>query len=227
MKTKDGNSTKHRIVRPFELKKGSLKSDGTFEGYGAIFHEMDSYRDIIMPGAFAVSLREDFIAKDRLVPMLWQHNEREPIGVYREIYEDEKGLFVKGECNMEVARGRECHALMKQGSLTGLSIGYTTVVSEWNEQEIIRKLIQLNLWEVSPVTFPAGDNARTSLVKSITDMATLSDCETFLRDAGAMSHKEAKAFIAQVKSLSMQRDVAPVGDPSIKSALDILRSINH
>src|SRR5690606_7913357 len=158
------------IDRPFQVKE--VGKDGKFAGYGSVFGELDSYRDIVMPGAFAKSLAEDFDAKDRLVPMLWQHDYFNPIGVYDVIREDSKGLYVEGACNMEVQQGRECHALMKQGALTGLSIGYTTVVSEWDEKALTRKLIEVNLWEVSPVTFPAGDSARAQ-VKSLAEVGTM------------------------------------------------------
>ena len=211
------------LDRPFEIK--STKSDGTFSGYGSVFGELDSYRDIVMPGAFAKSLADDFAAKKRKVPMLWQHNSRVPIGVYTTIREDDIGLYLEGECNMEVQQGREAHSLMKQGALTGLSIGYNTITQVWDEQNNLRKLLQVQLWEVSPVTFPAGDNARVQTVKSIEDLATLSDVEDLLRDAHGFSRKEAVAFIARIKAIAPQRDSEP-GAESLQKTLNILRSIN-
>lgn len=212
------------IDRPFEVK--SVTSDGKFVGYGSVFGELDSYRDIVVKGAFAKSLKEDFIDKNRKVPMLWQHNSWAPIGVYTEIYEDSKGLYVEGQCNMKVQQGIECHALMEQGALTGLSIGYTTVVSEWDEKALTRKLIEVNLWEVSPVTFPAGDSARAQ-VKSLAEVGTLSELEDYLRDAYGVSRKEATALAARLKAVTAaQSDSVTEADAaSITRVKSIVQSL--
>lgn len=212
------------IDRPFQVKE--VGSDGKFTGYGSVFGELDSYRDIVMPGAFKKSLKEDFGDKDRKVPMLWQHNSWAPIGVYEVIREDDKGLYVEGACNMEVQQGRECHALMKQGALTGLSIGYTTVVSEWDEKALTRKLIEVNLWEVSPVTFPAGDSARAQ-VKSLAEVATMSELEDYLRDAYGASRKEATALAARLKAITAgQSDSVNEADvASVNRTKSILKSL--
>lgn len=206
------------LERPFEVKADSIKADGTFTGYASVFGELDSYRDIVLPGAFKKSLAEDFAQKGRKVPMLWQHDSWSPIGIYPVIEEDSVGLQVTGQCNMEVQKGREAHSLMKQGALSGLSIGYTTVNSEWDEKNLTRKLIEVNLWEVSPVTFPAGDSARISSVKSLEGLATLSDVEDYLREACGFSRKEAVVFIARVKAASQ-------GDPAVAEAERISKAI--
>lgn len=212
------------LDRPFEVKE--VGTDGTFAGYGSVFGELDSYRDIVMPGAFAKSLKADFSAKNRKVPMLWQHDSYNPIGVYEVIREDTKGLYVEGHCNMEVQQGRECHALMKQGALTGLSIGYTTVQSEWDEKAISRKLIEVNLWEVSPVTFPAGDSARAQ-VKTLAEVGTLSELEDYLRDAYGVSRKEATALASRLKAITAgQSDsVNAAAEASFTSVKNIIKSL--
>lgn len=218
-------SVKTRYIdRPFEVK--GIGDNGKFTGHGSVFGELDSYRDIVMPGAFKKSLREDFTDKKRKVPMLWQHNDRAPIGVYEEIYEDSKGLYVEGACNMDVQQGRECFALMKQGALTGLSIGYTTVTSEWDEKALTRKLIEVNLWEVSPVTFPAGDNARAQ-VKSLMEVGTMSEMEDYLRDAYGVSRKEATALASRLKAIAAgQSDSVNEADvASITRVKNIVKSL--
>lgn len=209
------------IERPFTIK--SIETDGTFTGHASIFGEMDSYRDIVLPGAFQKSLQEDFIAKGRKVPMLWQHDPKSPIGVYTEIKEDKIGLYVEGQCNMDVQKGREAHSLMKQGALSGLSIGYDTVISEWDEKAITRKLMEVSLWEVSPVTFPAGDGARVSSVKSIGLMENLSDVEDYLREEG-FSKSESLALVARIKAIASRRDSASA-EPAVTKALQILKSL--
>lgn len=212
------------LDRPFEVK--SVTGDGKFSGYGSVFGELDSYRDIVMPGAFKKSLKEDFTDKKRKVPMLWQHNSYAPIGVYTDIYEDSTGLYVEGQCNMKVQQGIECHALMDQGALTGLSIGYTTVVSEWDEKALTRKLIEVNLWEVSPVTFPAGDSARAQ-VKSLLEVGTLSELEDYLRDAYGVSRKEATALASKLKALTAAQSdsVTEADTASINRVKQILKSL--
>lgn len=211
------------IDRPFELK--SLADNGTFTGYGSVYGEMDSYRDIVMPGAFDKSLGE-FKAKGRKVPMLWQHSSRDPIGVYADIKSDDHGLLVTGEINMDVQKGREAHSLMKQGALTGLSIGFNTVMDKWDEKNLTRELHEVELWEISPVTFPAGDSARVVDVKSIEELVTLSDCEAILRDAG-MSRKEAAMFISRIKSIGAQSDSADADASVIERALRNLRQYDN
>jgi uncharacterized protein len=199
-----------KIDRPFELKGVCevKKNDdglevGIFKGYGAVFKNVDSYRDIIMPGAFSDTLKV-FGESKRKVPMLWQHRSGEPIGVYSDLKEDTHGLYVEGEINMEVQQGREAYSLMKQGSLTGLSIGYDVAIDEWDKTSLTRKLHKLNLWEISPVTFPANDKSRIEHVKSAD---TISDVERILRDAG-FSRTESAALIAQMKQL------VSLGEPS-------------
>jgi phage prohead protease, HK97 family len=207
--------TKTRYIdRPFQVK--SVTGDGRFVGYASVFGEEDSYSDIVMPGAFKQSLKEDFTDKKRYVPMLWQHNSYSPIGIYPEIYEDSTGLYVEGQCNMKVQQGMECHALMDQGALTGLSIGYTTVKSEWNETTGVRKLLQVNLWEVSPVTFPAGDSARAQ-VKSLSEVGTLSELEDYLRDAYGVSRKEATALASRLKAVTAAQSDSAAGADAAKS----------
>lgn len=214
--------SKKAITRPFKVKSAD-SATGIFTGYASVFGELDSYRDIVMPGAFAKSLRR-FKELTRKVPMLWQHDPRTPIGVYTELAEDDTGLLVTGQCNMDVQQGRECHALMAQEALTGLSIGYNTVRDEWDEKGMARKLFEVDLWEISPVTFPAGDSARVDGVKSVDLITSLSDAEAYLRDAG-MSKSEATAFVSRVKRLDTRSESVASDEASIRKALATLRSI--
>ena len=211
------------IERPFQIK--SIQGDGKFTGYGSVFGEVDSYRDVVMPGAFIESL-EAHKLKGRKVPMLWQHNTRQPIGVYSEVREDDHGLCVEGEINMDVQLGREAHALMKQGALTGLSIGYDTVREEWDNAGMLRKLFKVDLWEISPVTFPAGDTARVTSVKSIEALTTLSEFEKHLRDAG-FTKAEATAFVSRLKATPKRSDSAEAEAIAIKNALTTIKGITQ
>lgn len=159
----------------------SMDEQGEFSGYGAVFGNIDSYGDIIVRGAFQNCLK---MMKPQDCKMLWQHNTEEPIGVYKELYEDENGLYVKGSLLIdEVDKARECYALLKAGAIDGLSIGYTVnpggakMGPDGN-----RYLNDLKLWEISVVTFPANQEANIDSVKS--EIKTIKDFERFLRDSG-------------------------------------------
>jgi len=115
-----------------------------------------------MPGAFAKSIRARGAAGIR---MLFQHDPAVPIGVWREVREDARGLFVRGRLTTEVARAREVLALMRAGAVDGLSIGFRTVKGRTDGKTGARRLLELDLWEISVVTFPMLPAARVSAVK--------------------------------------------------------------
>lgn len=142
----------------FELK--SLDEHGVFEGYAAVFGNEDLGGDIIEPGAFTKTLQEN-----TRLPILWQHEPKEPIGVTLEAYEDGRGLRVRGQLNLETTRGREAYALLKQGALKGLSIGYDAIKEVWEGSK--RRLKEIRLWEWSLVTFPMNPLAKVTSVKAV------------------------------------------------------------
>lgn len=140
----------------------TLTSDGTVEGYASLFGEVDQARDMVMPGAFTQTLKQRGLRK---IPMLFQHDPSEPVGIWLELREDFRGLWARGRLIPEVARGRELMALVQQGAIDGLSIGYRTVRGRIDPQTRIRKLYQVDLWEISIVTFPLLAGARVRAVK--------------------------------------------------------------
>jgi HK97 family phage prohead protease len=140
----------------------TIAPDGTVEGYASLFGELDQARDMVMPGAFAASLRTRPI---RRVPMLFQHDPAEPIGVWLELYEDFRGLYARGRLIPEVVRARELLALLKAGTADGLSIGFRTVNGRLDPRSRVRKLYAIDLWEISIVTFPLLPGARVHAVK--------------------------------------------------------------
>src|SRR5205823_3385408 len=131
-----------------ELKLSGPPDDaGQFSGYAAVFGNVDLGNDVIEPGAFRKSIQ------DRpSVPILWQHNPDEPIGISRYMTEDGRGLKVEGQLAMEVQRAREVHSLMKMGAIKGLSIGYSAVKKTFKGN--VRHLQEVALGEFSPCTFP-------------------------------------------------------------------------
>lgn len=181
---------KHSVARKsrdFTFKIKAVESDGFFSGYGSVFGVIDSYREIVAPGAFAASL-VDSQAKGRKLPVLWQHRGDMPLGVYDKLEEDDRGLYVEGHLLIaDVAQAKETHALMKAGAVSGLSIGYYVLADSYDEKERIRTLTKLDLQEVSVVTFPANDEARVDAIKSKLahgNVPSLPEFECFLREAG-------------------------------------------
>ncbi len=187
----------YNVNAAFELK--FLAESGTFEGYASVFHVTDSMNDTIAPGAFRASL-EHWQAEGRFPPMLWQHDVKQPIGAWQDMREDEHGLYVSGRLFVdEIARAREAYKLLKENVVTGLSIGYRTKQAHTDRETGTRVLTQIDLIEISMVTFPANDMARVALVKSALSegrVPSLREFEAFLREAG-FSRKQAKGILAQ------------------------------
>lgn len=179
--TKD-TSINLRHAPPLELRLAGDAAEGTIAGYGSAFAgPPDSYGDVIAPGAFAKSLTRHK-AEGTTPVMLWSHDPSEPIGVWTEIREDSKGLRVKGTINLETQRGREALALIKQGGLTGLSIGFMVGKDGRRfEKDGSRTLTEVDLWEISLVSLPANRRARILSAKSVT---TQREFETFLHQEG-------------------------------------------
>jgi HK97 family phage prohead protease len=140
-----------------------IDADGTVEGYASLFGEIDQARDMVMPGAFKTTLATRNI---RRIPMLFQHDPSEPVGVWLELREDGKGLYARGRLIPDVTRGRELLALLREGAIDGLSIGFKTVKGRIDPKTRVRKLDAVDLWEISIVTFPLLAGARVHAVKS-------------------------------------------------------------
>jgi HK97 family phage prohead protease len=132
----------------------TVGDDATIEGYASVFGSVDQGGDAVLPGAFAPSLKAG-----RKVRMLWQHDAFQPIGVWDDVREDQKGLWVRGRILTDVAKGREAASLVAAGAIDGLSIGYRTKRAE-RDGKGRRLLAEVELWEVSLVTFPMLVQAR-------------------------------------------------------------------
>lgn len=137
-------------------------AEGEFEGYASVFGIKDQGQDIVAPGAFRRSLRMRGVGG---VKLLFQHDAREPIGVWRDIREDAHGLYVRGRILPELQRGRDVLALLRAGALDGLSIGYQVVRAQADRKAGARILMDVDLWEISIVTFPLLPAARVTAVK--------------------------------------------------------------
>jgi|AntRauTorckE6833_2_1112554.scaffolds.fasta_scaffold17917_2 HK97 family phage prohead protease len=188
----------HRKFIESSLDVETISGEGQFEGYASVFDHTDSVHDRVVRGAFKNSL-DRYRQKQSLPPLLWQHDSSEPIGVWREMYEDHHGLFVRGELFIkDIPRARQAYKLITEKGLSGLSIGFKALESYRDQDTGARVLTEIDLLEVSLVTFPALESARVSQMKAALQSGKLPDersLEAFLRDAG-FSRKQAKSFIA-------------------------------
>lgn len=135
-----------------------LGEGAVIAGYASVFGLPDQGGDVVQAGAYAKGLAR--MAKaGRQVRMLWQHDPSRPIGVWDEVREDATGLWVKGRILTELVQGREAAALVAAGAIDGLSIGYRTLKAD-RDATGLRRLVEVELWEVSLVTFPMQAEAR-------------------------------------------------------------------
>jgi HK97 family phage prohead protease len=163
----------NRQTRDFNLKLNDVGGDGIIEGYASVFDVVDSYKDVIAPGAFKRTLAA-WKASGRKLPVLWQHDEYNPIGVTLDAMEDETGLAVRAQLITEVQQARDAHALAKAGALGGMSIGFSipnkasdgNAATVWDEERQVQIIREVRLWEYSLVTFPANEAATIDNVKA-------------------------------------------------------------
>lgn len=228
---------RHLACALTEIKLAPAVADGvesmTFEGYGAVFGNVDAYGDVIAPGAFSAYLADAKGGKQPWPAMLAQHggfgmgaDDMTPVGVWTELSEDGTGLKVSGKF-ADTPRGRELYTLMKmqpRPAIDGLSIGYIAKKFEPRSkpEDPRRTLTQIDLMEISPVTFPANRLARVASVKSLEELSTLSEIEDYLREAGGFSRGEAKGLIARIKSA----DPREAGEDLTQIAEALSRNIN-
>ncbi|WP_417259028.1 HK97 family phage prohead protease [Celeribacter sp.] len=172
---KAGFGLEHKFCR---LGETEVIADGVqIEGYASLFGTKDQGGDIVAKGAYGKSLKT-LEKKGANVKMLWQHDPAQPIGIWDEVREDGKGLYVKGRILTDIEKGREAAALIGAGAIDGLSIGYRTVRAQ-KDGSGARVLSELELWEVSLVTFPMLPEARlVAEAKGDDPLAA----ETMLRD---------------------------------------------
>lgn len=221
--------TMHKTAAPvLEIK--ALEKTGEFEGYGSTFGgEPDAYGDIIAAGAFADSLAEHR-SKGSMPKMFWQHDGREPIGRWLDAEEDEKGLLMKGRLNMGVQRAQEAYALLKEGDIDGLSIGYRVRQHSVDDDTGIWTLEKIDLLEVSVVSIGANENATIGSVKAAKaqhelteslkagDRLTEREFETWLKGLGFSNSQAERAARVHLKGQ---------GDPAdAESGVALLRALS-
>ena len=199
------------------LNLKTVTADGSFEGYASLFNKEDLGHDIVLPGAFRNTLARRGATG---IKMLFQHNPSEPIGVWDVLREDAKGLFVQGRLLLDVARARDVYALMRAGAINGLSIGYRAVKTRRDKPRAPRRILEVDLWEISIVTFPMLPEAQIAAVKDARPFARRRPSEReferwLTRDAG-LTLAQARAVIAHglkglcpAEAATANRHVAP------------------
>jgi len=206
------------IDRRLEVK--AVGDQGSFTAYGSVFGNIDLHRDIVVPGAFEKSLSRHK-SNGTMPSMLWQHDMRQVIGKYSDMREDEKGLLLEGELFIDspIHQAKEAHYLMKAKAVTGFSIGFNIPKGgqEYDEDKDCWEIKEIDLVEVSLVTYPANQQARLETVKSA--METPKFFERFLRDAG-LSRIQAKSLMSGGYGVMCEsRDVdADANTEAIKAA---------
>ena len=221
----------HRTVDFLDIK-ASGESKGQIEGYGAVFGNVDSYGDVIQKGAFGVTLRE-WKAKGKFPQMLLQHGgygvtntDLLPIGKWTDMKEDDHGLWVKGQLfSLDTELGSRVYEAMVSGELDSLSIGYQPVkwISGDGEKNPYRTLVEVKLWEISPVTFPANAQALITAVKGM----GVRDIEGLLRDEGmsrSAAEMAARVLMKYLPRDEVRPEIAPRDEvaPEQKEVLEAL-----
>lgn len=184
---------------PFELKK--LNDSGQIEGLLAGFGDVDHGGDKLVAGCFKKSLG----TRTAPLPMLLHHDQRRPIGAWKEWQELPAGLYVKGALTLAVGDAQEAYALAKDGALTGLSIGWMPKRDQLDQKTGVRTIIEADIFEGSLVAVPMHDRARVSSVKAITGPSAIED---LFRECGMSGRKAKAAASAAWKSLNDQSDEA-------------------
>ena len=175
------------------LRVKTLGGDGIFTGYASVFGELDRQNEIVAAGSFARSLTM-WQRQNRTPALLWMHDPTQPIGIWQSIREDANGLLVEGRLALRTQKGGEAYELVKLGALTGLSIGYRVVSSQIDSKRKARILTDVDLFEISLVTFPANEAARVSEVKRSTEKESEPLSAPGLRQAAERLRRAARAL---------------------------------
>ncbi len=143
------------------LSLKSIQENGIFSGYASVFNIVDEQNDVILPGAFT----ETILKKTGKIKLLWQHRSCEPIGNILEISENKVGLYITANLLLDLQKAKEAYVMLKAGTIDSLSIGYVPLQYDIDQETGVRVLKQVDLWEISLVTFPANSNSRIINVK--------------------------------------------------------------
>jgi HK97 family phage prohead protease len=154
----------------FKSSPTSIKSvdadAGVFEAYVSVWDNVDSYGDVMRKGAFSKTL-EEWKAKGAPIPVLWSHRTDDPdmnIGHVIEAKEDDRGLLVKAQIDLESPNGATVYRLMKGGRVREFSFAYSVTdgSAQTKDGNSFYEIRGVNLYEVGPT--PVGANPATELL---------------------------------------------------------------
>ncbi len=189
---------------PSEFKASAVDSSGFFAGHAATFNTPDMSGDIILPTAFHATLAQAK-ASGRLPALLWAHDSHAPLGRLTTLREDRLGLYAEAQLTLEAQAAKEVYALMKDGAVSGLSIGYTLPDGGAEYRGSNRLLKQIDLLEVSLVSIPMHPDSRVTAVKAM-DCTTLRELEHLLRESLSLSSRKSHAAANALWPLLSDRD---------------------
>ena len=212
------------ISTPYEVKELVVDEKGLFEGFASDFKdEADDGGDIVKKGAFLETIAHGGRNRSGIV-MLWQHKSDQIPGVWRKIEEQQDGLFVAGKLALGTPLGDSTHVLMGMDAIKHFSYGYDAIDYEINKEREVRFLKKVELWEISPVTFPMLIRTAITNVKALTEAKTERELERALRDSG-LSKSEA-TFIASMCKASLRELRNSQHPVSLGNALKMLQELN-
>jgi HK97 family phage prohead protease len=218
-------------IRAFDYQVKAAADSGLFSGYGSVFGTVDSYNEVVAPGAFLESIAETK-KKGRTLPVLWQHRSGEPIGDWNieTLVEDDHGLLGDGQLWLDDAPyAKVALRGMKSKAITGLSIGYYVRESSMDEKTRIRTLTKLDLVEISIVTTPANDDARIDAIKAQVahgNLPSLPDFEKLLREAGFSKTQSAVIANRGLAHLLRSESEGDNDSETKSSVLSIAKALN-
>lgn len=203
--------------KAFKFSIKTLGDDGTFVGQASVYGNVDLGGDIVEKGAFTRTLTN----KGGEVPILWQHDTREPIGLGK-LADSDHGLQIDGALVLESPVAQKSYALLKKGVLRGLSIGYEVMKGGEKMIDGIRHLTELKLWEVSLVTFPMNELALVSGVKDMGMDEIILRADELMAEYSA-NQKEFQALVDRYSALKARIDPPPATHEN--SASEILHAM--
>lgn len=204
-----------------KIKAAGPKDDleeGQFLAYASVFGNIDSYGDKVVKGAFAETLKE-WNSGDAVIPLLYGHDMRDPnnnIGHVIEASEDDHGLLVKGQIDLDGGNGPQVYRLVKGARVSQMSFAYDVLEGAWidTEEESFYELRKLKLYEVSIV--PIGANQETEL------LAVKAAAEHSARFAEAVK----AGRVLSAKNETTLREAVASLDAASKSITDVLAAVS-
>lgn len=206
-----------------QLQIKAVEESGRFTGYGSVFGNIDLHKDVILPGAFAESL-DTHRKKGTMPAMLWQHSMRDVVGLYDDMKEDDRGLYLSGELfiNANIPEADKAYTLMSRKAVTGMSIGFNIPKGgeTYNKDADVWEISKIDLVEVSIVTYPANPEAQIATVKAALENPR--EFERLLRDAG-LSSLQAKRLMSGGYDALLKRDAEECEE--LQALLSITKTI--